>query len=509
MTITVTVNTTTPLRRLASPYLNFNIDTGSIYNDFDWTDPVLINLVYALNPLNSNGGVVIRVGGTAVDYSYYVPDAPSTNGGNGHTVYNNQLLEDMWSFAGQAHATILFDFNGLSFRNTTAGAFGPWDPTGNATAILDYLQSQHAGSTHWAWSIGNEPDLWPLNFKNYTQLGVDAHTLAATLKQYELGTNIFGPSFAGPSATNVQEYLQGANGAVTGVTVHNYPLGRDCNVTAYLNAKPAVEQMGASLAAVAAVRDSMSRGTQLVLEETAGSYGGGCENITDRYVDGFFWLNALGVTASNGFDKIHRQDVAGWSFADRSSHYMLAGPAGWTNGSALLRPHPDWFTSVLFKTIVGNSILNSSFVGTDPATTAAVSVHAWCSGTPWWYNMSMVLTFTNPTGVDVVLDLQAVNITTVGRTEYILTSTAAGYTESRARLAAGQLRTPATAQDIPDSLTADAVFLNGQAWDVDSNGILPDLPVVGNTVTDPSQPMLLPPYSYGFLQFAGATTHSC
>lgn len=51
--------------KLLDPYLNFNIDYGSIYNGFDFNNPVLINLVYALNPLNSDGGVIVRVGGTA------------------------------------------------------------------------------------------------------------------------------------------------------------------------------------------------------------------------------------------------------------------------------------------------------------------------------------------------------------------------------------------------------------------------------------------------------------
>ena len=42
---------------------------------------------------------------------------------------------------------------------------------------------------------------------------------------------------------------------------------------------------------------------------------------------------------------------AGWSFTGGMSHYQLAGPPGWTNGSELLRPHPDWYTSVLFKQV--------------------------------------------------------------------------------------------------------------------------------------------------------------
>jgi hypothetical protein len=155
--VTITVDTLGGGRRLGDPFLNFNVDTGSIYNGFQWLDPVLINLVYALNPLNSAGGVVVRVGGTAADYSLYVPDSTNPDGGNGVTVISEAILEQMWSFGGQAHAQILFDFNGL-FRNQSN--CGPWDPTVNATAILDYLNSTHPGATKWAWSLGNEPEFW-------------------------------------------------------------------------------------------------------------------------------------------------------------------------------------------------------------------------------------------------------------------------------------------------------------------------------------------------------------
>jgi hypothetical protein len=51
--------------------------------------------------------------------------------------------------------------------------------------------------------------------------------------------------------------------------------------------------------------------TLLVLEETGGAYGGGCPNITDRFVSGFWWLHTLGVTGEARFGRVHRQDIAG------------------------------------------------------------------------------------------------------------------------------------------------------------------------------------------------------
>jgi hypothetical protein len=41
-----------------------------------------------------------------------VPDAKSASDGKGTTFYSNQLLDNIFSFAAQTHANILWDFNG-------------------------------------------------------------------------------------------------------------------------------------------------------------------------------------------------------------------------------------------------------------------------------------------------------------------------------------------------------------------------------------------------------------
>ena len=47
--------------------------------------------------------------------------------------------------------------------------------------------------------------------------------------------------------------------------------------------------------------------TLLVLEETASAAGGGCVNISDRFLSGFIHLHDLGLVAEAGYDRIHRQ----------------------------------------------------------------------------------------------------------------------------------------------------------------------------------------------------------
>lgn len=272
--LNIAVNENATLYRLTSPFLNFNVDTGSVYNGFNWRDPVLINLVYALN----NGDVIIRIGGTAADYAFYIPDSPTSKGtnpvrnGQSETIYNNQLFDDLFYFTSQTHASILFDFNGLAFRNSTFpdGSQGPWDPNGNATAILSYLNGKYGGAiTNWAWSLTNEPNLWKPEVANYTQLGVDALTLAQTLKAYKVGSQVYGSSFGSLAIEPVLAFLNGSRGNVAGVTVHNYPLARNCDVPSYLN-RSFIDRLGVQLVELVQARDAAGhKNTPLVLEVRA------------------------------------------------------------------------------------------------------------------------------------------------------------------------------------------------------------------------------------------------
>ncbi len=56
--------------------------------------------------------------------------------------------------------------------------------------------------------------------------------------------------------------------------------------------------------------------------------------------------------------------------------------AGWvsTKASGPLSPHPDWFTSVLHKQLLGNAVLASDLgKSTDPSVKTNVAVHVWCA----------------------------------------------------------------------------------------------------------------------------------
>jgi heparanase 1 len=325
-----------PLHSVDERYVCFNIDTGSLYNGMNFSDTVFRTLVKQLTLGGSGKGSIIRIGGTAVDSSFYFPAAPYNIGApnacggscpNGSSDIGNAMLSAVFDFIVATDMSLLWDVNGASFRN---GA-GPWDASGNATAMLAYLDSVYGGKISFAYSVGNEPDLWkpPHDQVTAETLGKDALAMKAALAPFNIGKEVYGSSWARISVEDAQGFMPTVvqGGGVTGYTVHNYPYGgRDCVVQNYLNKSKVTVDLAGKLSAISAVKRATpgAEGLLLVLEETAGSSGGGCDNVTDRFVAGFCWLNTLVTVGSSGFDRVHRQDIG--KYATRAPPALHACP---------------------------------------------------------------------------------------------------------------------------------------------------------------------------------------
>jgi hypothetical protein len=441
-------------------YVNYNIDTGSLYNGMNFSDTKFRTLVEQLGP------AWIRIGGTAVDASYYFPEHPYNVGvpnpcdacGSGASAISNAMLMQIVDFMKATGMKLLWDFNG---EGTRFSPLGPWNPAVNATPLLHWLDSYAGGTIDFAFSIGNEPDLWKIKTPA-AQMGKDAVTLKRLLADYNVGQQVFGPSWAHVSAQDATDYVTQAVGHLDGYTVHNYPYGgKDCNVSKYFNKAPITQNLAASLASVVEAVHAINGGDSilLTLEEVACSSGGGCENVTDRFLAGFAWLTTLNTVAEAGFHRVHRQDIAGWSFAFGMSHYMLLGPAGWVNGSAeLLTPHPDYFTTILFRQLVGQKLLFSNASG-DASLLEGIDLHAWCSSprSPAGTG-GLTLTYVNFSPKDIAVALPD-PLASASGTLYSLTATAQGTSLQ--------------------SLQSDDMYLNGNLLTVDAEGRLPSFPLPG------------------------------
>ena len=409
--------------------------------------------------------------------------------------------DEMVSFAGATGVGLVFDLNGAFGRRSGAD---PWNAS-NAAALLAHAADavSRGLAAPVGWQLGNEPEDW---YKRSPPLNVTGPVLAAdfrALKALLAATPGLpgGPKVLGPDGccegryALMADFASHAGGALDGVTVHAYPLpyAPACNLTYYLTK---ALMLGIAVAAEQWRRLAaplLDAGVPLIQGETATSAHGGCPGLSNTFVAGFTYMLELGTlgevrllpahpkthetrfnlahpTLQLGVSQVNRQDLAGWSSVSGPSYYALLGQPGWSSGP--ISPHPDYFTALLWKQLVGTAVFESTLAGSDPSVDASVDAHVWCGA-----DARAVVTFFNTNRGGVELQLPT-SVPAAPRTEFFLTSGGTGYD--------------------PAALTGDDIYLNGVLLAADSAGALsPPFPFSGRAVTTGS--LELPPLSYGFV----------
>jgi len=289
------------------------------------------------------------------------------------------------------------------------------------------------------------------------------YRLKKAMAQYpSIGQTLNGAS-SSVGGTSAEDFVRASKGYLDIYSFHHY--GPDVTPFNMANIKKADPCSGPRK-----MVDGISPGVLLALEESACAPLGGHDNICNRFVSGYYFIHVLTAAAETGCHIIHRQDVVGWSFPGLASHYTLAGPPGWVNSSyGELNPHPDWFTLVLFKQLVGFMPLGAVTLSGTAAEIANIDPHVWCGSKKG----TVVFVYSSAHASDIHLtSVSGLNLTP--RTEYFLTA---------------------------PSMTADEIWLNGNNMTVDKNAMLPEYPIPGKAAT--STPIVIPANSYGFIVFNG------
>lgn len=185
------------------------------------------------------------------------------------------------------------------------------------------------------------------------------------------------------------------------------------------------------------------------------------------------------------------KDFLGWSGIGDVSYYTLTGEPGWSgayytddNGNMIkpekLQPNPDFFTSILWKNLMGRTVLDLKFGPFSNPIMQGTSLHANCAAR-FAANISGAITiaFSNTNVAYVDITAQILTILGVGfypRVEYFLTSGDAS------------------------NLTSRYVRLNGAVLSATSslNGKFAE-----------SGSLILPRSSYGFVVFPQANSTAC
>lgn len=254
---------------------------------------------------------------------------------------------------------------------------------------------------------------------------------------------------------------------------------------------------------ISSLRDQHMPAAEAWLGETGSAVGGGAQNVSNVFVDGFEWLDKLGQLATRGQSLVFRQTLCGYRYAEPgrccrqsvclsvcgsraldhahcSTAHLPLYRYGFINFD--LQPLPDYFTTVLFKRLVGVAALATNVTSSN----GLVRGYAFCarpqpSAASQGAVVMILMNMNNATAAQVAVS--APKAMAGPRHDYLLTAPAA-------------------------SLTSSTVLLNGVALAVAADGQLPAMPprVVPSTEASKVQ---LPPRSYGFFVWPQANAPAC
>lgn len=481
--LTVTLNVTAIINEVSPRYLSANLDWHTDAEEapvwingsamiIDLDNQNLRALAAAFSPAH------LRVGGSEGDcilYEITGSDCARLQSETQSFCLNNSiqfpdafcLQMNRWdkilSFAQDSGMHMAFGLNAMLGRNGSTGP-GPFDPS-NAIAFLEYIHSKNSSASFartLTFEFGNE-----LEFK------VDANVYAKDLLSMKAKIDqIWGDldsadrprlvaNDENPDPSYWAKILPIVGSAIHAATWHSY-VGYGLDPTLASKAFNYSFLYGTDSQALPMIevsKDFVANGGELWVGETAMAWHSGRENVTDSYLSGPWYINALGWLART--HKVHCRQT------------LLGGSYGLIDHFSLL-PNPDYFTALVWKATMGTKVLQ---VDSSAPENVLVFAHCALQG-----NGAVSVAFINLDSA-VSYSVTFSNSPLTPRDEYILTP-------------------------FGGDLTAKQVLLNDAAVPLGiANGIVS--PITPKTVTDPNTPLVLSPNTYGFIVLTSANVSIC
>ncbi|MFN3200583.1 MAG: hypothetical protein ACE366_19445 [Bradymonadia bacterium] len=478
--VALTVDTTAPLTTVDRRYLSLAIDASQVVggywwseadgvtqglgseraDPFDFTRPRLRAMAQALAP------AYLRIGGTEADKLYYdfgdnPPDEPEAP-------FEFTLTAAQWASLNDFTAAVGYDLMfTLNAGPGTRDEHDAWTPD-MARVLLEHAKSR--GDQVAVWELGNEINGYPALHMGLRVDGpmyaADVAVARALIDEVDPQSLLAGPSSAfwpkrGELLPIMPEFMAAGGAALDLVTWHYYPQQSYRCPLASRRAGEDVLLVPEHLAEIDIWAEEVEGLTtehapeaRVWLGETGNAQCGGEPGVSNTFVSGFWWLDQLGRMARRGQQVMVRQTLSG-------SEYGLLKDAD-------LSPRPDFWTSVLFKRLMGPEVLQVQV-----PETPTLQVYAHCtpnapgSVTFAWVNVDETRTFrlVGPEGLEADATLQM----------YVLSA---------------------------PSLASPTVQLNGTELKWPDDNSVPALsPVTGSAD--------LPPRTYGFAVWPEANAAAC
>lgn len=364
--IKIHINTGHKMCELDPRFLSFTIDALEMkrkFRCFRMTSKKLNRLVKLLSP------AYLRIGGTPQDFvsfthNYEEGVSLDTNSQTCKPQFENwktmkpfrlsmSYFSDVVQFTRRTGLDLIFGLNELNQRTTDHA----WDES-ESIKLFNYAKNYGIPIT---WELGNEPNRYVKYGKNYTitayQLAEDYRKLRRILKD----ETIVGPSIASrnPKALKYMKKFLMGRPQINALTYHHYFMHESISsVDKYVD-PIFLEQLEEKMYAVKLVMNLTNTTTDLWLGEAGSSSGGGALNLSNTYAAGFLYLGRLGLASKHCHKIVIRQSLYG-------GYYGMIDPI-------THKPLPDYWTSVLFKKLVGTISLKTH------KTVQNVRIYAFCS----------------------------------------------------------------------------------------------------------------------------------
>lgn len=469
-------------QRIPDQFVSFTLDSSQILSlteDGFWSDPMAISLARDLSP------AYLRIGGTKADFMNFnltsssstllenrIPNIPD------QTSINTTILHDIANFSNAVGWEVILGINDVSHRDRRSNA---WNPR-HFKQLLKYTHEKNISIA--GWELGNEPNLkclskkgdikpcdgarWKRRLFTPAQLASDYRLLFEVLQQQSSSSEakILGPDVTSSSLKTFGREFLGNMSSYTvldAFTWHFYygPGSHKPHPLVEANfTQPSILDRFLS-SALEVVQLCQDNNKDVVREwwvgETSSTYGGGTANLSSSYVAGFLWLDKLGIAANTQQKIVCRQVFA-------HSYYSVINNQN--------RPNPDFWTSLLWKRLVGNAVwevANGLAYGRSIRAYAFSTYHRQDDGA---VTVVLLNTSSNSQNVEFITDNDPdIKVMSV----YLLTSSHLGSTSSD-------------------------MLLNGKRLEIDQHGQLP--PLQGKVI--PSWNVRMPPKSYGFVVLQNA-----
>ncbi|KHN02019.1 Heparanase-like protein 2 [Glycine soja] len=337
------------------PWGNAGILNLDLYND------IFLNAVKAFNPLR------IRLGGSLEDWLVYqfgkqreCPLFQKKNDGL-FGFSKGCLPKKKWDeinhFFNKTGVKLTFGLNALSGKKPSKedkkNWKGDWDPT-NAIDLMEYTISK--GYNIDSYELGNELCADGVSARiDSVQYAKDITQLRKTVNLLYQDANTR-PKVLGPAGFYGKEWFDSflqnvGHGVVDGVTHHIYNLGsgNDKDLINKIQDPYYLSQVAQTFKDVSDAVKEFEPSSGPWVGESGGAYNSGGKDVSNTFVNGFWYLDQLGMTSTFNHKVYCRQALVGGNYGLLDTTTFI--------------PNPDYYGALLWHRLMGSKVLSVSHEG--------------------------------------------------------------------------------------------------------------------------------------------------